>query len=214
MLPDSQPGLCYNCHKDIAAYTNSSNKHEPVVAGQCSKCHNVHASDQPKLFAYPQTDLCFSCHTELQSYVSVQEHKHGPVQQGDCNACHNPHGSEYHKILRNYFPEEFYISYSEENYAICFECHNRQIAQDEKTTTLTDFRDKDRNLHFLHVNKDVKGRSCRACHQVHASNQEKHIRVSVPFGKMNWELPVNFTKTKNGGSCVVGCHGPKVYSRK
>ncbi|MDK2793350.1 MAG: hypothetical protein PWQ25_2213, partial [Deferribacteres bacterium] len=28
-----------------------------------------------------------------------------------------------------------------------------------------------------------------------------------------WELPINFTKTKTGGSCVVGCHKPKEYDR-
>jgi hypothetical protein len=26
-------------------------------------------------------------------------------------------------------------------------------------------------------------------------------------------LPVNFTQTKNGGTCVVGCHKPKDYDR-
>jgi hypothetical protein len=66
-------------------------------------------------------------------------------------------------------------------------------------------------MHFLHVNKE-KGRSCKACHEVHAGNQDKHVRKEVPFGG-SWKLPVNFTKTPNGGSCVVGCHKPKAYDR-
>ena len=125
-----------------------------------------------------------------------------------------PHGSEYPLILKAYFPEEFYKSYATENYALCFECHNKNFALDKNTTNLTSFRDGDRNLHYLHVNKDVKGRSCKACHQVHASSQEKHIRTSVPFGKIKWELPIKFTKFEDGGKCVVGCHAPKEYHRK
>ncbi len=214
MLPDDPPFLCYNCHTDIAEHATVTNPHPPVAQGECLKCHNPHSSDNPNMFALPQADLCFSCHTEMKEFVSDKEFKHGPVKEGDCNACHDPHGSNNHRILRKYFPEEFYKPFAEENYALCFECHNHQIANDEKTTTLTDFRNKDVNLHFVHVNKDVKGRSCRACHQVHASNQAKHIRKSVPFGNIGWELPVTYTKTENGGSCVVGCHGPKEYSRQ
>ncbi|PLX46332.1 MAG: cytochrome C, partial [Deltaproteobacteria bacterium] len=68
-------------------------------------------------------------------------------------------------------------------------------------------------LHYLHVNKDPKGRSCKACHEVHAGNQDKHIRKEVPFGA-KWKLPVNYTKTDTGGNCVVGCHKPKDYDRE
>lgn len=214
LLPQDPPGLCLSCHEDLANYAQVSNPHQPVSNGQCQECHQAHSSDNPRLFPVPQTELCFSCHTELGDYVAKQSFKHGPVEQGDCNACHNPHGSEHYKILRKDFPKEFYTSYDEDKYAICFECHNADIAREQKTTTLTDFRNKDLNLHFLHVNKKEKGRSCRACHQVHASNQAKHVRTSVPFGNIDWELPVTFTKRENGGSCVVGCHAPKDYGRK
>ncbi len=213
LLPDDPPGLCYGCHEEIMEYASASTPHAPVENGDCDGCHNVHGSDNPMLFTVAQTDLCFSCHEELQEFVAEQEFLHGPVQDGDCNACHDPHGSENHRILRMDFPEEFYKPYSPENYALCFDCHNEEIVEDEKTTTLTDFRDADRNLHYLHVNKMEKGRSCRACHQVHASSQQKHIRTSVPYGSIGWELPVKFTKTETGGSCRVGCHKPKEYAR-
>ena len=80
-----------------------------------------------------------------------------------------------------------------------------------ETTTVTDFRDGSRNLHFVHVNKTRKGRTCRACHETHASRRPNHIRESVPFG--NWQLPVNYEKTDDGGSCAPGCHRPETYSR-
>ncbi len=213
LLPQSMPDLCFGCHADIAEHKNASHPHAPFQAGECTDCHEIHGSDFPKLFTVAPTELCFQCHDEMQEFVESKKYPHGPVKDGDCNACHDPHGSENHRILRKYFPEEFYTSFAPEKYAICFECHNEQIVQDAATTTLTDFRDGDRNLHYLHVHKKVKGRSCRACHQVHASNQEKHIRESVPFGTINWELPVKYTKTENGGSCRVGCHAPKEYRR-
>lgn len=210
MLSQLMPDLCYGCHDE---FDHAEVPHPPVAEGKCASCHDPHASDHPRLFVLPGTELCFSCHTEMGQYVSEQDFLHGPVKQGDCNACHDPHGSENSRILRKYFPEEFYSPYKTENYALCFECHNKTIALDPKTTKLTDFRDGDRNLHFVHVNKDPKGRSCRSCHQVHATNQPKHIRKSVPFGSMNWELPVNYTKLEDGGRCEVGCHAPKEYHR-
>lgn len=213
LLPEDPPDLCIGCHADFAEYANVETPHSPVASGACRECHNVHGSANPKLFPVEPTVLCFQCHGELDAYVAEQAFRHGPVQQGDCNACHDPHGSNNARVLRKYFPAEFYTPYAEEKYELCFECHNREIAVHELTNSLTDFRDGERNLHFLHVNKQEKGRSCRACHQVHASSQSKHVRTSVPYGTMDWELPVEFTKTEKGGSCVVGCHAPKQYTR-
>jgi predicted CXXCH cytochrome family protein len=214
LLPNAAPELCYGCHADIAEYSHAEVPHQPVSAGKCGECHLTHASDNPRLFPRAQEQLCFGCHTELGEYVSEQEHRHGPVNEGDCNACHDPHGSQNNRILRKYFPEEFYMPFAIDNYASCFQCHNSDIALDEHTKTLTDFRNGEQNLHFVHVNKEIKGRSCKACHEVHASNQAKHIRASVPFGSMNWDLPVAYTKLEDGGSCVVGCHAPKEYHRQ
>jgi DmsE family decaheme c-type cytochrome len=214
LLHEQSPGLCFGCHEELAANNSVTNPHDPFMNGTCDDCHNVHGSAQPKLLHEPLTQVCFECHDDMEEYMVAQTYKHGPIQDNDCVACHNPHGSDYNRILRKYFPKDFYVAYAEENYAICFECHNRQIALEPETETLTDFRNGKRNLHYLHVNKQEKGRSCRACHQVHASNQKKHIRVSVPYGSMKWELPVNFTQNDNGGSCQVGCHSPKEYSRR
>lgn len=213
LLRQDPPDLCYKCHSGIADFANATHPHDPVQNGGCLECHNVHGSAYPSLMPAPQTTVCFRCHDDFEEYIAAQEFRHGPIQQDDCIACHNPHGSENHRILRKYFPEEFYVAYAEENYAMCFECHNGQIALEEKTETLTDFRNGKQNLHHLHVNKLEKGRSCKACHQPHASSQSKHIRLSVPFGKMKWDLPVKFSKTEKGGRCEVGCHNPKEYKR-
>jgi predicted CXXCH cytochrome family protein len=212
LLPATSPDLCFQCH-DRSGFEQTM-AHQPVASGRCSDCHLTHASNHPRMFVLPAEELCFSCHQDINDQVSASAYKHGPVQEGDCNACHSPHGSEHYRMLIHDFPEEFYMPYQTSHYALCFECHSGNIALEAETSTLTDFRDGKVNLHYLHVNKDPKGRSCKSCHEPHATGQAKHIRTSVPYGSMNWDLPVDYTELDDGGSCVVGCHAPKEYHRK
>lgn len=212
-----QNEMCIDCHKSIhpkttQSITQAKFPHQPVQKGECSSCHGVHFTDFEKLLKAPLKEICFTCHKDLGEKVKTSKFFHGPVVQNDCAACHETHGSPYPRILRNYFPVEFYIPYRTENYAICFDCHNKDLALNAKTLELTDFRNGDRNLHFIHVNKEKKGRSCKACHEAHSGNQSKHIRQEVPYGKM-WSYPIQFTKTPTGGTCVVGCHKPFSYDR-
>ena len=204
--------LCFRCHKDMEKYIRDSTvKHGALKEKKCTVCHTPHASDYPRQLKASAKQICYTCHKEMGKKVREAKYVHGPVRQDDCYACHNPHGSDFTKILKKPFPAEFYLPYSTKSYALCFDCHNKDIALDRFTTTLTGFRNGDKNLHFVHVNRE-KGRSCKACHEVHAGDQPKHIRREVPFGKM-WMLPIKYTQTKNGGSCEVGCHKPKGYDR-
>jgi hypothetical protein len=58
-----------------------------------------------------------------------------------------------------------------------------------------------------------KSRSCRVCHQPHASNGEKLIDKEVmKFGV--WTIPVNLTIAPTGGSCAPGCHQAFSYDRE
>ncbi|UCF31780.1 MAG: cytochrome C [bacterium] len=212
MLLAEGEALCFTCHKEMDQHLKDSQvKHSALEQKICTVCHTAHASDYPRQLKSSAKDICYTCHKDLGLQVRKASRIHGPVQQDDCYACHDPHGSANTKILKKRFPAQFYMPYATENYAICFDCHNRDIALDRFTTTLTGFRNGDQNMHYLHVNRE-KGRSCKACHEVHAGEQAKHIRKEVPFGKM-WMLPVNYTQTKNGGSCNVGCHKPKEYDR-
>ncbi|MCL7489603.1 MAG: cytochrome c3 family protein [Desulfobulbaceae bacterium] len=215
-LHKEQNVLCKDCHqklsptvfKDIA---DAKFKHAPVDEGRCASCHRAHSSNYEPLLDNTMEKLCFKCHIELGDEVADSKFRHGPVQTGDCSACHSMiHGSTFPKLLGRAFPMNFYDAYSPTKYDLCFGCHNKDIARKQKTAELTNFRDGEYNLHFLHVNRQ-KGRTCTACHGAHASTQAKHIREEVPFG--GWSYPIDFTKTKNGGTCVVGCHAPKTYDR-
>lgn len=216
--------LCAKCHaKVIDSASAAQTKHPPVTQERaCLNCHDPHASNhRPQLRADGLT-TCLGCHdrsmngrggqlADMKKLLAENKDHHGPIRDKDCTGCHAPHGSNNFRLLGEPYPKEFYAAYREEAFALCFQCHDSALTRDEKSTTLTSFRDGDRNLHFLHVNKSPKGRTCRACHETHAASRPKHIRNAVPFGK--WDLPVNYEPTANGGSCAPGCHAPKTYSR-
>ncbi len=227
MLPADPPELCLNCHKkkkaEIAA---AKNKHGAVkIKKACLNCHDAHASNIDKNLRMEPMDLCLSCHYEslktdedqkelinMKEWLEENKDHHGPIKQKDCSGCHNPHGSDNFRILRRPYPPTFYKAFKVENYNLCFGCHEKTLVLNPETTKLTNFRNGNMNLHYKHVNKPVKGRTCRACHETHASNNPKHIRDGVPFG--TWSLPLNYKKTETGGSCTPGCHKLKRYDRE
>ncbi len=209
--------LCGRCHEPVHAAV----VHGPYAAGECLACHEPHESEFKSLARAPSADLCLSCHdrpieaaggervvANIGAVLESSRFKHGPIREGRCDGCHRAHAAANPNLLHQDFPPDFYQDYSETHYALCFQCHSSRIVLEERTLTLTGFRDGDRNLHFLHVNQP-KGRSCRACHEVHASNRPFHIRESVRFG--GWELPVEYQRTETGGTCRSGCHKEASY---
>ena len=185
-------------------------------------CHNPHGSDVPNILADGEMNLCLGCHDkpmetphgaiiDMKSWIENNPERHGPIRDDNCSGCHQPHGSQNFRILRHEFPAEFYRPFSLESYELCFECHEQSLVLHERTTTLTGFRNGDQNLHYTHVNRE-KGRTCRACHEVHAGTKPKRIKDLVPFG--NWAFPVNFEMTEHGGKCWPGCHVARDYDRR
>jgi predicted CXXCH cytochrome family protein len=227
MLREDPQTLCLSCHETIRhTVETASTQHAAVTTDRsCLNCHEPHASDHPRILQTDMMTLCFECHDreiKLASGVTLGNIKrviergtslHGPVSQRNCAACHQIHGGDFFRLLIQEYPPEFYAPFQEERYALCFNCHDRNVVRDAQTTSLTNFRNGDVNLHFLHVNREKKGRTCRACHETHASNRANHIRDSVPFGTGGWMLPIRFEKLDNGGSCAPGCHVPYEYNR-
>lgn len=225
MLAKEMQAQCFTCHSNIKQQvTNAMGKHRALEENKkCANCHNPHFSQMPKLLNQEPMSLCLSCHdekstaqntsnTNMKKLFETNKDWHGPIKEKDCSGCHGIHGGKTNfALLKKTYPREFYTSFSQEKYDLCMSCHQPTLVQDATTETLTNFRNGDQNLHYLHVNKKVKGRTCRACHETHASQKERHIRESVPFGK--WDLPINFEKVSDGGKCTPGCHAAKEYKR-
>jgi predicted CXXCH cytochrome family protein len=225
MLLSESPSLCLDCHQDQKEKTVAASvKHGALETDKaCLNCHDAHVSNIEKNLTMEPMDLCISCHnkeynkdgdqdvTNMEKLLAENTYHRGPIKEKDCSGCHNPHGSDNFRILRSPYPPTFYMPFAEDNYGLCFSCHEETIVLKPFTTQLTNFRNGKENLHFTHVNKPDKGRTCRACHETHGSNYPKHIRESVPFG--SWDLPIEFQKTETGGSCTTGCHQEKRYDR-
>ena len=219
------PTLCLDCHQDVAKSVNhAAFKHGALEDERsCLRCHDPHTSNFGKQLREVPKRICLSCHDkaivtktgvirDMKGFLERNKHHHGPIRDGDCGACHNPHGSEHKRILRKAYPPHFYAPFKDEHYKLCFSCHEKSLVHDAETTTLTGFRNGKKNLHFVHVNRETKGRTCRSCHDVHASNNPKHITDSVPFGP-NWSYRIKFQKTETGGRCGAACHVSRGYDR-
>lgn len=223
-LVATTPELCLGCHEPLRQELAGAAVVHGVVMqpGGCLGCHEPHRSQLPKLQRVGQTAMCLSCHdraietadgrmlTDMASLFADNPFRHGPIREDGCSACHRPHAGDRHNMLIKDYPPEFYAPYSERRYELCFNCHRPEMARDRRGTGLTRFRDQDVNLHWLHVNRE-KGRTCRACHEVHASRRPFHMRDSVPFGDRQWMLEIRFEKTASGGRCAPGCHAPRSY---
>jgi predicted CXXCH cytochrome family protein len=217
--------LCVSCHKPIQqVILTASVKHSAVsMKDGCMNCHTPHGGDRAKLMKSDPAGACLSCHDNaikvtdtrtVPSMAFLKEpglSKHGPLRDGDCTGCHAPHGGPVSRLLAKPFPDTFYTAFDVEKYSLCFSCHDKQLVLMKNTNALTRFRNGDQNLHFVHVNKADKGRTCRACHEMHASRLPDHLRESVPFG--NWQMPLSFNQTPTGGSCRPGCHTEMKYDR-
>lgn len=209
-LKASSGELCFTCHEEkrneISQYTR---KHKPAAEGNCVACHSPHFSISKYLLRDKVDSLCFSCHKD-NSVWKERRFQHGPVAQGNCSACHNPHGSDNAFILRLSFPHKFYSAYEKGKYDLCFNCHKEALITAKRTSTATNFRNGEVNLHMLHVNQK-KGRTCSACHNIHASDQYDHLREEFQFGSSS--IPLYYFKTATGGRCVPGCHKERGYDR-
>jgi predicted CXXCH cytochrome family protein len=228
LLAEEMVSLCLKCHAGIKKQLATGKvQHDAVTKDKkCSNCHNPHASNIERLLISLPFDLCVTCHSRdgmvsddgkqmvnMKKWLEENKVWHDPVKAKDCSACHRTHAGDNYRLLRAEYPSAFYAPYERKLYTACYSCHNDKVVSAEETTTLTGFRDGSKNLHYVHVHRE-RGRTCRACHEVHASKQDHHIREGVPYGAKGWVLKVGYTKLPNGGSCAKTCHDTKTYNNK
>jgi predicted CXXCH cytochrome family protein len=221
LLRQPPSDLCRGCHSDILVESPApATVHSPVRDGQaCLGCHLPHGGPEKKLLTARMNTLCLSCHQTprtkdnhavraIQMQPETSLGKHPPVEES-CAGCHRPHTSGLPLLLTQSFPARMYVPFSTAAYQLCFDCHDPVAFETPQTVNDTRFRDGNRNLHFLHVNKDRKGRNCVFCHDVHGSASAHLIRESASFG--SWAIPLKYAATADGGSCAAGCHAAKTY---
>jgi len=222
LLNEKMPELCYMCHDMQSTIEEAAVVHKVIREGKaCSNCHSPHASDQAMFLTKGGKNLCLDCHnksikTEERTLANIDQflkkgnHIHGVIEMDVCIVCHSPHTSDKPLLLNGSFPTSTYAVAAAENFDLCFTCHDAALMESVATTSATNFRNLEQNLHYFHINGE-KGRNCNLCHNVHGSVNEHLIADKVMFGQ--WEMPNKFQSDENGGSCQNGCHAEKKYLR-
>jgi predicted CXXCH cytochrome family protein len=223
MVEEDVPGLCFNCHEEVQVQVGKQSEvHGPFQKGEkCYLCHNAHVSKYTHLLQDQEQSLCFTCHNKkikkgdrvvknIAKRVLHSKYVHSPIEDEGCAACHLAHTPDNFFLLTAKFPSGAYGEGKVESFEHCFDCHDSELMTEKETTEDTEFRDGSRNLHYVHVHRE-KARNCTTCHDVHGTNYEHLIAQKVPFG--NWEMPMKYKVTPDGGSCLTGCHKLLSYSR-
>lgn len=152
LKPGAQGKLCLECHVAFGDKMKSKHVHTPLADGDCTGCHNPHASNHGKLMAGPADSICYNCHE--QAVPEGAKSAHQPVAAGECVSCHDPHASNNPANL------------VEGGSKLCFSCHQElgeKIAANK----------------YGHAPVE---QNCQRCHKAHASEQGENLLVAEQPG--------------------------------
>lgn len=162
LVPATQAGVCYSCHKDVRAQTFQTSAH-PIRQGlmSCSSCHQPHGSisETASLIKSSVNDTCYTCHAQLRGPFLWD---HPPVRD-NCGNCHNPHGSNNKPMLNARGP------------FLCQQCHVGQFHPSTlRSGAVIPGQELPRNAPGVSGNSGTAylvGNNCANCHsKVHGSN--------------------------------------------
>lgn len=222
-LTQTPAEMCLSCHDKVKSQvTQAKHKHSVVTQDKaCMTCHTPHSGDIPKLMSDVPAKVCMGCHAEkVANYTTAavpevadpKTIKHGPIRDGQCGGCHLAHGSDQPLLLAKAYSDSLYQPFTPERYALCFACHDVGMVQQERTDRVTNFRNGQRNLHYVHVRAGTWNRNCAMCHDTHAGTNDRIVRDEVQY--KTWAMRLNFARTGTGGSCAPGCHIQYKYDRE
>ncbi len=185
----NQLQVCQDCH-DLSSELQASVTHSPAARGNCSACHNPHASRFEKLLLDQPGPLCEACHPSVarqQDFDTV----HRPVAEGRCGDCHSSHGSSHDGLL------------IEAGADLCTSCHASIERWQAKQIQHRPF---------------AQGR-CETCHEAHASQNEGLLKTAGPrICQSCHAFNPEFRAAHAGypverANCQT-CHDPHASSRK
>ncbi len=224
--------LCLECHKEVDGFFDKKRVHKPVAGGQCTACHNPHASKHKDLIGADREELCYGCHPKDRLFRGKVVHQ--PVVEGLCLECHASHSSDNPWLLRGKEAE------------LCFGCHKREEIQGRKfvhpevesgrcTTchdphgsTLMGLIVKENmcischnagsdGLKTAHSGLNVKGTRCLSCHSPHSSDNAGIVKANVhkPFAEKRCDVchePGSKEVARKGYNMCLACHDGTMQS--
>lgn len=215
ILCAKEPAGCVDgsCHLAVQKRLKKSPfVHEPARDGSCTACHEPHANGRPGKLRKPLGAVCYGCHDDVGSRVRGGKSVHRMIAQDKCQACHDPHGSEREHLLVAPLAPAGRVRPDASDQELCWRCHKRELATASGVSASTRFRNGSRNLHALHLN-GPKGVTCGGCHDPHAGSAEKLLDGVGKGTGGSGKAASGFTRTAEGGACIVACHKERRYDR-
>lgn len=232
LKPGAKGKICLTCHVAFQDKLKSGFVHTPVRTGECSGCHNPHASSHQKMLMADASKLCSRCHAVVPAKASSV---HRVVNEGKCTACHDPHASDNkfsllkrgnqlcygcHNKIEASSKAKFKHAPVEKD---CLNCHKAHASQNAKHL-LTDSVPglcvkchKTNSPLFVkqHVNYPVASAACTTCHNAHGSGKggilydNVHKPVASKMCNQCHDEPTSatpFKVKKEGNELCRGCH--------
>jgi predicted CXXCH cytochrome family protein len=191
-LTQTEPDLCYGCHK---RKDQSKSVHTAVRQGSCLSCHDPHGSDLPRQLKAPKDKICFDCH-DLEPLISKAV-RHAPVAEGRCLECHDAHGSDQPNALVG------------GGTAFCQKCHDPKAPAGKGAVGKNYRVDLGKKV----VHKPITQKNdCGVCHEIgHSGDNLKLLKknpVDLCNGCHERQDKAKFPHTALlAGDCAV-CHDP------
>ena len=199
-LKAKEPALCLECHASSGKDLAPAHDNQPLGKSKCTGCHEPHSSDIAKLLlkfshgpyaarlcsachpaavdgkvgltAADVDSLCYECHTQFKAELEGTKSRHKLLSESNrsCMECHDPHAANQEYDLKKPAQE------------LCVSCHDEPPKQTTQGDALL-LTSEGTDLQYLrlsskYVHEPAK-KSCLVCHDAHASEFPKELRVSV-----------------------------------
>jgi predicted CXXCH cytochrome family protein len=209
-LKAKEPEVCLECHASSGKDLSPTHDNQPLGKSKCTGCHDPHSSDKEKLLlkfshgpyaarlcssCHPKPangkvgltaatvdSLCYECHSQFKAEMAGTKSRHQLLEKSNrsCMECHDPHAANH----------EYHLKKPAQD--LCLGCHADQPTQMAKADKPPQGFDASKMEHLKMSSKYVHEparKSCLICHDAHASQHPKELRVA-------------------GGDLCKDCHGP------
>lgn len=234
LAPGARGKLCLTCHEGFAETMQKKNIHTPLAEGNCTGCHNPHATDHGMLLASDASNICSSCHEGLVAPDARSSHQ--VVSEGKCVTCHDPHSSDFRMNLVKSGSELCFGCHEELGQQIgnnkyghspvredCMTCHTPHASADNVSLLRKQAPELCLECHDAskktfksqHVSYPVEQADCSSCHNPHGSNTTSmlydnvHEPLTNRMCKQCHEPPTSetpFATLKESFELCQGCH--------
>ncbi len=234
LKPGATGKLCLSCHTAFSAKMEAKHIHTPLVEGDCTGCHNPHASNHGLLMAGDADSICYKCHDNVVPEGAVSAHQ--VAAEGKCVSCHDPHSSDYPANLVKGGNELCFNCHQELGEKIIsnkyghspvkksyLNCHNPHASEknvgllkaEEPALCLSCHKTDSSGFKKRHMNYPVEQGRCTSCHDPHGSNSGAILadNVHAPIKNKMCNQCHNepdsaqpFAVKKNSFELCQGCH--------